>query len=96
MSGQIKLRPDEARAHASDVRTTQADAAELINALRTRMNGLIDSFEGRAQEAFITKLDEVGTGLSDLLNGLDQLGFFLNAAADAIVELDSSLAGQLI
>lgn len=96
MSGQIKLRPEEARANANDVRSTQADATELINALRSRMNSLVDSFEGRTQEAFLTKLDEVGAGLRDLLNGLDQLGHFLSSAADAIVELDSSLASQLI
>ena len=95
MSGQIKLRPDEAREHAADVRTTQGDAAELINSLRARLDGLIDSFEGRTQEAFIARLDTVKAGLSELLLGLDTLGAFLNSAADAIVELDTSLAAQL-
>ncbi|HWL45403.1 MAG TPA: WXG100 family type VII secretion target [Ilumatobacter sp.] len=95
MSGQIKLRPDEARAHAADVRATQGQAAELINTLRTRLDGLIDSFEGRTQEAFIAKLDTVKAGLTDLLAGMDTLGMFLSSAADAIVDLDTTLAGQL-
>lgn len=95
MSGQIKLRPDEARAHAADVRTTQSDAADLINTLRNRLDGLIDSFEGRTQEAFIARLDTVKSGLDELLAGMDTLGAFLSSAADAIVDLDANLAGQL-
>ena len=95
MSGQIKLRPEEARAHAADVRRTQASAAELIDQMRGRLDSLIDSFEGRTQVAFIDKLDTVKTGLADLLAGMDTLGAFLNSAADAIVTLDSDLAAQL-
>lgn len=95
MSGQIKLRPEEARAHAADVRQTQAAAAELINQMRGRLDALIDSFEGRTQVAFIEKLDLVKSGLADLLVGMDTLGAFLSSAADAIVTLDSDLAAQL-
>ena len=95
MSGQIKLRADEAQEHAQDVRDTKAAAADLIYDMRGRLSTLIDSFEGRTQEAFIGKLDEVKAGLDELLNGLDGLGAFLSSAATAIVDLDTSLAAQL-
>lgn len=95
MSGQIKLRPDEARGHAADVRDTQSAAVDLISRLRARLDSLTDSFEGRTQEAFIARLDQVKAGLDDLLAGLDGLGAFLSGAADAIVELDGNLAAQL-
>jgi WXG100 family type VII secretion target len=95
MSGQIKLRADEAHEHAQDVRDTKAAAADLITDMRGRLTTLIDSFEGRTQEAFIAKLDEVKAGLDELLNGMDGLGTFLSSAATAIVDLDTSLAAQL-
>lgn len=95
MAGQIKLRADEARGHAQDVRDTKADAFDMITDLRTRLDGLIDSFEGATQEAFIDKLDEVKSGLDQLLEGLDGLGSFLRSAADTIEQLDSDLATQL-
>lgn len=95
MSGQIKLRPEEARAHAADVRATQAAAADVINQMRGRLDSLIDSFEGRTQVAFIDKLDMVKAGLAELLAGMDTLGAFLSSAADAIVTLDTDLAAQL-
>lgn len=95
MAGQIKLRADEARTHAQDVRDTQSEAFDLITNLRTRLDGLIDSFEGRTQEAFIAKLDEVKTGLDQLLEGLDGLGAFLKTAADTIEQVDGDLASQL-
>ena len=39
--------------------------------------------------------DTVKTGLDALLAGMDTLGAFLSSAADAIVDLDANLAGQL-
>ncbi len=95
MSGEIKLRPDEARAHAQDVRDSKADAYEILNSLRTRMNNLTDDFTGKTQDAFITKLDECKTSLDDLLESLDGLGQFLGTAADTIEQLDTDLASQL-
>ena len=95
MATQIKLRADEARSHAQDVRDTKSDAFDMITNLRTLLDTLIDSFEGRTQEAFIAKLDEVKTGLDALLDGLDGLGSFLKTAADTIEQVDSDLAGQL-
>lgn len=95
MAGQIKLRAEEARGHAQDVRDTKGEVFDTIGSLRTRLDGLIDSFEGSTQEAFIEKLDEVKTGLDELLEALDGLGSFLKSAADTIEQLDTDLATQL-
>ena len=96
MSGQIKLRADEARGHAADVRSTKAEVFDQITAMRTRLDGLTDSFEGATKEAFVDKLDEVKAGVDELLNALDTLGAFLKGAADSIESLDNQLAGQLL
>ena len=92
---EIKLRADEARDKAQDVRDSKADAFDILDALRTRMNSLTDSFTGRTQEAFIGKLDEWKTSSDQLLEALDGLGEFLKAAADTIEQLDTDLAAQL-
>lgn len=92
---EIKLRADEARDKAQDVRDSKADAFDILDALRTRMNSLTDSFTGRTQEAFIGKLDEWKTSSDQLLEALDGLGEFLKAAADTIEQVDTDLAAQL-
>jgi uncharacterized protein YukE len=40
MSGEIKLRPEEARGHAQDVRDSKSDAYDILSGLRGRMNNL--------------------------------------------------------
>lgn len=92
---EIKLRADDARAHARDVRDTKEAAYDTLQALRNRINGLTDSFTGRTQEAFIAKLDEWKVANDDLLTALDGLGEFLQAAADTIEQVDNDLAAQL-
>lgn len=92
---EIKLRADEARDHANDVRDTKDTAFDTLESLRNRINGLTDSFTGRSQEAFITKLDEWKTANDELLAALDGLGQFLRGAADTIEETDNQLAAQL-
>lgn len=94
-ASEIKLRPAEARAHAQDVRDTQATALEAISMMRNRLGAIEDSFGGAAKDVFVLKLDEVKTGLDGLLAGLDGLGSFLAGCADAIEGLDVDLAAQL-
>lgn len=95
MSAEIKLRADEARSHADDVIKTKDEAMEQINALRSRIDGLVDSFTGRTHDKFIERLDEWKVGQDDLLDALDGLGQFLNTAANTIEQTDSELANQL-
>lgn len=95
MSGEIKLRPEEARGHAQDVRDSKTDAFDILSGLRGRMNNLTDDFTGKTQQAFIDKLDECKTALDEMLESLDGLGQFLNTAANTIEQLDTDLASQL-
>ena len=92
---EIKLRADEARGHADDVKNSKEDAFDILSALRTRMDSLSDSFTGRTHEAFMGKLDEWKTASDDLLEALYGLGEFLKAAADTIEQVDNDLASQL-
>jgi WXG100 family type VII secretion target len=92
---EIKLRADEARGHAQDVKDSKAEAFDVLDALRRRMDDLTDSFTGRSQEAFMAKLDEWKSSSDDLLAALEGLGEFLKGAADTIEQVDADLAGQL-
>lgn len=92
---EIKLRADECRSNAEDVKGSKEDAFDILSALRTRMDHLFDSFTGRTHEAFMGKLDEWKLASDELLLALGGLGDFLKAAADTIEGVDEQLAGQL-
>ena len=92
---EIKLRPEEAREHASDIKKTAADTQAEVDAMRARLQGLADAFTGQAAVAFDERFNEWDTGAKQLLDALDSLGQFLEAAANTIEETDSTLADQL-
>lgn len=92
---EIKLRADDCRDNAHDVRESQAAAGDILTGLRTRMDSLSLSFTGATHDAFIVKLDEWKVANDQLLLALDGLGTFLSSAATTIEETDLMLAGQL-
>lgn len=92
---EILLRADEARGHAQAVKQRAADSQQDMEALRSRLLPLADSFKGRSAEAFDARLEEWQTSAKDLLEALDALGQFLNGAADSIEQTDQQIADQL-
>ncbi len=95
MSGEILLRADEASAAATDVKTAADEATQQFNRLRTTLGSLGDSFRGQTATAWDAKYNEWHDGAVQMMEGLDGLGQFLQAASDAITETDTSLAGNL-
>ncbi len=92
---EILLRADEARGHAQAVMQRAADSQQDMEALRSRLLPLADSFKGRSAEAFDARIEEWQTSAKDLLEALDSLGQFLNGAADSIEQTDQQIADQL-
>lgn len=92
---EIKLRAEECREYAADVRESQALAGDTLTALRTRMDSLSLNFTGATHDAFMIKLDEWKVANDQLLLALDGLGTFLSNAATTIEDTDMMLAGQL-
>ena len=92
---EILLRAEDARTAANDVTSAAQDALDQFNTLRSRLAPLADSFRGRTATAWDGKYTEWDTSAKDLMDALDGLGQFLNAAADAIEGVDNDLAGQL-
>lgn len=92
---EIKLRADEARGMADHVKGEAETAKDQINALRSYLDGLGDSFTGKSATAFDTAFNEWKSGADQMMEGLDGLGQFLTTAADMIEQTDSDIASQL-
>lgn len=95
MSGEILLRADEASSAAQDVRRGADTATEEFNTLKGRLDALADSFRGQTATAWDAKYEEWHSGAVQMMEGLNGLGEFLQAASDAITETDASLASNL-
>jgi len=95
MSGEILLRAEDARSAANDVTNAASDVKDQFNSLKSKLAPLADSFRGKTADKWDEKYTEWDTSGHDLMDALDGLGKFLNAAADAIEQTDSDLAGQL-
>lgn len=92
---EIKLRADEARSMATHVQNEAQAATDQMNNLRGRLNSLTDSFTGQTQQAFDDAFNEWKTRADQMLKGLENLGTFLNNAADTIERTDTEIASQL-
>ncbi|MDW3217069.1 MAG: WXG100 family type VII secretion target [Acidimicrobiales bacterium] len=92
---EILLKADEARNAATDVKNSAGNAQSDIDALRTRLGALSDSFRGQSAIAWEDRFTEWDTSAKQLLEALDALGQFLNSAADTIEQTDQSIADQL-
>ena len=92
---EIKLRADEARDVASHIKTESSTAKDQMQSLRDYLGNLSDSFTGQAATAFDSTFNEWKSGADQMLDGVEQLGEFLNQAANTIEDTDSQIAGQL-
>lgn len=92
---EIKLRAGEAQDHAQDVMKTKDEVFDLLSGLRSRIDGLTDSFTGRTHDAFMGRLDEWKSSSDDLLEALFGLGKFLDNAAVTIDQVDQDLSSSL-
>ena len=92
---EIFLREDEARNNAATVKKAAADAQADFDSLKSSLSALQDSFRGKSAEAFEMRYDEWSTSAKGLIESLDGLGQFLNAAADTIAQTDQEIASKL-
>lgn len=92
---EIMLRASDAREHAKEMTSASADASERFQITRTKLNTLAESFTGQAATAFTEQFQKWDTGAQQVVEALDGLGQFLEAAANAIEDTDTSLANQI-
>lgn len=95
MSSEILLRASDARSVAADVRSAASDTTDSFESLRGRLGDLADSFRGDSAAAFDEKYQEWAESARALIEALDNLGGFLDTAANTIEETDAQIAAQL-
>jgi len=95
MSGSILATPEELRGHASTVRSKAQQAQGDFTAMRAQLESLASSFQGQAAQAFQQHWEQWHTGATQLIQGLEGLGGFLQTSADAIEDTDRQLASGL-
>jgi WXG100 family type VII secretion target len=92
---EILLRSEDAKSAADAVKNSAQDAQQSFQTLKSRLAPLADSFRGRTATAWDGKYQDWDKSAKDLMEALDGLGKFLDNAANAIEETDTTLAGQL-
>ena len=92
---EIKLRADDAREMAQHVSREASNATQQMDSLRAYLNNLSDSFTGQTATAFDTAFNDWKRNADLMLTSLDDLGVFLNNAADTIESTDAQIASTL-
>ncbi|WP_461034827.1 WXG100 family type VII secretion target [Streptomyces mayteni] len=88
----LNITYDQMREAANRLKTEYQNMDAKLDELRGYIEGLIeDGYSARSGRAFGESFTEFTTGARQMLEGLDGLGGFLNTAADAMEETDSSL-----
>jgi WXG100 family type VII secretion target len=95
MNDEILLKAGDARDAASKVSLAANNAQADFEALKSELSRMNEYFRGRTAAAFQTRYDEWHKNAGELSRALDELGKFLNAAANAIDDVDTQLQGML-
>jgi len=96
MAGQIRMTPADMRARAGDV-DGQRNA---FNDLLSRMNGILNQLEaewdGAASQSFRQQFEDLRrTAFQNMDNLLQDLGTQLRQTAQAVEELDNTIASKM-
>ncbi|WP_243740595.1 WXG100 family type VII secretion target [Streptomyces sp. 8K308] len=83
---------EDMRLASQRLKTEYTNMDAKLDELRTYIEGLIeDGYSARSGRAFGESFTEFTTGARQMLEGLDGMGDFLNTAADALEDTDTSL-----
>lgn len=82
--------------HAASVAKQQnTQLRQIVGRIDDRIDALRANFEGAAAEQYEATVDKWVVSASQLMDAVDGLTKFLNAAADAVQEVDAKLAAAL-
>lgn len=95
MSEEILLKRSEAEGIAQEMKQASLDAADRFSTTRARLNELSESFRGAAATAFDNQYQQWDEGARQVVNSLNDLGDWLNSAANALSDTDAQLASGI-
>ncbi|MFD5318990.1 WXG100 family type VII secretion target [Streptomyces sp. NPDC127098] len=88
----LNITYEEMRSAAQRLKTEYTNMDAKLDELRSFIEGLIeDGYSARSGRAFGESFTEFVNGAREMLGGLEGMGGFLETAADAMEETDSSL-----
>ena len=91
----IQITPEALRGKAGEVRSYKGEHDEVIQRLRTLVNGLSETWKGDAQTAFVDKFESIQasfTNFSEMLEGYAKL---MDTAATEMENADQSLKSTM-
>lgn len=94
MATRITMTPEELRTAAQFLDTTREEIAEKISAVESKVNELLETWDGAAQDAFFDSFSNnmlpiLKNDFPSVLEGISQQ---LVAAADTIEQVDEEVA----
>lgn len=94
MAARITMTPEELREAASFLDSTREEIAEKIGAVESKVNDLLNTWDGAAQDAFFDSFtnDMLPILKNDFPSVLEGISTQLTSAADALEQVDEEVA----
>lgn len=91
---QIRLNTEGLTTSASTLRQQGNDLETLINQMQTVIDGLAESWEGAAAEAYAAQFTNLKPGLIQTRELVETIAVQIEQTLQAAEELDANIAGQ--
>ena len=92
--GQIRVTPDTLRTRAGQYTTEQGNMSTMIETLDGLLESIQSEWEGSASAAYAEKYAELKPGFAAVEELLGEISSALNSVADAMEEMDATIADQ--
>lgn len=87
----IQVTPETLREKATNVRTYKDEHDQVIQKLRTLVEGLNETWKGEAQDAFVAKFNSMQTTFTNFSEMLEGYAKLMDTAATQLENTDQSL-----
>lgn len=93
-SGQIRITPEQMRGRASEYRVEAGNVEGVISKMDTLLSNLQSEWEGASSESYAARYQELRPSFVKAQDLINEIATALDATANSIEELDTSIAGQ--
>jgi WXG100 family type VII secretion target len=91
MMAKLAVQSEDLRQQAAAVKTGASNVSDVLNRLTSQIADLAAAWEGGASQAFQTRWQEWQSGAQNVQRAMDDMGVFLEQAAQAYEETETSL-----
>lgn len=87
----LAVQPEDLHNQSLAVQSGAADVSDILGRLTTQIQELAAAWEGGASQAFQTRWQEWQTGAQNVRQAMEDMGMFLQRAAEAYATTEESL-----